>query len=204
MDSVRIDKYLWSIRAYKTRSEATAACRGGKVRVNGADAKPSKEVKVGDVITVRKGPATYTYKVTELVQKRQGAKNVAAFAENLTPQSELDKLARPVETIAFRRDPGAGRPTKKDRRLLDALVAGVDAEWEDGPDWEDGCPVGAGHDGKGFGRDEREAKSDTRHPRPDRGSEPEREFDEDAWLDALDDELAEWDENLKDFEEDEY
>ena len=123
MDSVRIDKYLWSIRAYKTRSEATTACRGGKVRVNGADAKPSKEVKVGDVITARKGPATYTYKVTELVQKRQGAKNVAAFAENLTPQSELDKLARPVETVAFRRDPGAGRPTKKDRRDIEVFMS---------------------------------------------------------------------------------
>ena len=170
MDSVRIDKYLWSIRAYKTRSEATTACRGGKVRVNGADAKPSKEVKVGDVIAVRKGPATYTYKVTELVQKRQGAKNVAAFAENLTPQSELDKLARPVETIAFRRDPGAGRPTKKDRRLLDALVAGVDMDWASVPD---------------------ESASDW-------GSADE--YDEEAWLEEVEDELAEWDENLKDYE----
>ena len=169
MDSVRIDKYLWSIRAYKTRSEATTACRGGKVRVNGADAKPSKEVKVGDVIAVRKGPATYTYKVTELVQKRQGAKNVAAFAENLTPQSELDKLARPVETIAFRRDPGAGRPTKKDRRLLDALVAGVDMD-------------AVRHSEVSFA-----------------GA-----YDEEAWMEKLEDELAEWDENLKDFEEDEY
>ena len=122
MDAVRIDKYLWSIRAFKTRSDATQACRGGKVRVNGADAKPSKEVKVGDVLTVRKGPATFTYKVNELVAKRQGAKNVAAFAENLTPQTEVAKLSRPVETVVFRRDPGAGRPTKKERRQLDALV----------------------------------------------------------------------------------
>lgn len=196
MDSVRIDKYLWSIRAYKTRSEATAACRGGKVRVNGADAKPSKEVKVGDVITVRKGPATYTYKVTELVQKRQGAKNVAAFAENLTPQSELDKLARPVETIAFRRDPGAGRPTKKDRRLLDALVAGVDMDWESEPDWEEEeASVGAGQNAKVLPQDE---WANERAGRSDRA--PADEYDEDAWLDALEDELAEWDENLKDYE----
>lgn len=125
MDSVRIDKYLWSIRAFKTRTDATQACRGGKVRVNGADAKPSRDVRVGDLITVRKGPATFTYKVNELVAKRQGARNVAAFAENLTPQGELDKLVRPVETVAFRRDPGAGRPTKKDRRQLDALTRDV-------------------------------------------------------------------------------
>lgn len=204
MDSVRIDKYLWSIRAYKTRSEATTACRGGKVRVNGADAKPSKEVKVGDLITVRKGPATYTYKVTELVQKRQGAKNVAAFAENLTPQSELDKLARPVETVAFRRDPGTGRPTKKDRRLLEALVAGVDADWEDAPDWEEEeTPVGDGRNVKSAlhngGERERRGRFDER-----RETEPAGEYNEEAWLDALEDELAEWDENLKDFEEDEY
>ena len=125
MDRVRIDKYLWSIRAFKTRTDATQACRGGKVRVNGADAKPSRDVKAGDVITVRKGPATFTYKVNELVAKRQGAKNVAAFADNLTPQSELEKFVRPVETVAFRRDPGAGRPTKKDRRQLDALTMDV-------------------------------------------------------------------------------
>ncbi|MBP5538537.1 MAG: RNA-binding S4 domain-containing protein [Bacteroidales bacterium] len=200
MDSVRIDKYLWSIRAYKTRSEATTACRGGKVRVNGADAKPSKEVKIGDVITVRKGPATYTYKVMELVQKRQGAKNVAAFAENLTPQSELDKLARPVETIAFRRDPGAGRPTKKDRRLLDALVAGVDMDWAYEPDGEQEETLsGSGLNAKGARRGERASEREG-------GDEnaPAREFDEDAWLEELEDELAEWDENLKDFDEDEY
>lgn len=200
MDSVRIDKYLWSIRAYKTRSEATTACRGGKVRVNGADAKPSKEVKVGDVITVRKGPATYTYKVTELVQKRQGAKNVAAFAENLTPQSELDKLARPVETIAFRRDPGAGRPTKKDRRLLDALAAEVDTDWESVLDWEEEeTSVGAGKNAKvASGCD-----SGSQHRRLDETGSADA-YDEDAWLEELEDELAEWDENLKDFEENEY
>ncbi|MBP5397715.1 MAG: RNA-binding S4 domain-containing protein [Bacteroidales bacterium] len=143
MDSVRIDKYLWSIRAFKTRSDATQACRGGKVRVNGADAKASREVKVGDVLTVRKGPATFTYKVNELVSKRQGAKNVAAFADNLTPQEEYAKLARPVETVVFRRDPGAGRPTKRDRRQLDDLVLGteesVSASWEEGgyEQWEE-------------------------------------------------------------------
>ena len=121
MEEVRLDKYLWSIRAYKTRSEATTACNGGKVRLNGADVKPSKAVKVGDVIVVRKGPVTYTYKVLALVDKRQGPKLVPNFVENQTPQEELDKLHAPVETFFLKRDRGAGRPTKKDRRQMDEL-----------------------------------------------------------------------------------
>ena len=126
MEEVRLDKYLWSIRAYKTRSEATTACNGGKVRLNGSDVKPSKAVKVGDTIVVRKGPATYTYKVLALVDKRQGAKLVPQYAENLTPQEELDKLHAPVETFFLKRDRGAGRPTKKDRRQMDSLWDSLD------------------------------------------------------------------------------
>ena len=121
MESVRLDKYLWAIRVYKTRTDATDACKGGKVRLNGLDVKPSKEVKVGDVLTVRKGVATYTYKVLDLVEKRQGAKLVSEFAENQTPQEELDKLRAPVETFFLKRDRGTGRPTKKERRQMDAL-----------------------------------------------------------------------------------
>ena len=121
MTEVRIDKYLWSIRAFKTRSEATDACKGGKVKVNGADIKPSRDVKVGDVITVRKGVVTYTYKVIELIDKRQGPKLVTNYAENLTPSEELEKLRAPVETFFLKRDRGAGRPTKKDRRQMEAL-----------------------------------------------------------------------------------
>lgn len=121
MDDLRIDKYLWSIRVYKTRTDATDACKGGKVRVNGADIKPSKGVKVGDVITARKGAVVYTYKVLELIDKRQGAKLVPRYAENLTPQEELDKLRAPVETFFLKRDRGAGRPTKKDRRQMEDL-----------------------------------------------------------------------------------
>ena len=126
MEEVRLDKYLWSIRAYKTRSEAPTACNGGKVRLNGADVKPSKAVKVGDVIVVRKGPVTYTYKVLALVDKRQGPKLVPQYAENLTPQEELDKLHAPVETFFLKRDRGAGRPTKKDRRQMDELWDSLD------------------------------------------------------------------------------
>lgn len=121
MTEVRIDKYLWSIRVYKTRTEATTACNGGKVRLNGADTKPSKLVKVGDTIVVRKGPVTYTFKVLQLIDKRQGAKLVPQYAENLTPEEEMAKLHAPVETFFLKRDRGAGRPTKKDRRQMDDL-----------------------------------------------------------------------------------
>ena len=126
MEEVRLDKYLWSIRAYKTRSEATTACNGGKVRLNGADVKPSKAVKAGDVIVVRKGPVTYTYKAIALIDKRQGPKLVSQYAENLTPQEELDKLRAPVETFFLKRDRGTGRPTKKDRRQMDDLWESLD------------------------------------------------------------------------------
>ena len=121
MEEVRIDKYLWSIRVYKTRSEATDACKGGKIRLNGGDVKPSKAVKVGDVLVARKGPVTYTYRILQLIDKRQGAKLVPNYAENLTPQEELDKLRAPVETFFLKRDRGTGRPTKKDRRQMDSL-----------------------------------------------------------------------------------
>ena len=121
MEEVRIDKYLWAIRVYKTRTDATDACKGGKVRVNGADIKPSKAVKVGDVIVARKGAVAYTYKVIQLVDKRQGAKLVPNYAENLTPPEELAKLRAPVETFFLKRDRGAGRPTKKDRRQMEDL-----------------------------------------------------------------------------------
>ena len=121
MEDLRIDKYLWSIRVYKTRTDATDACKGGKVRVNGSDTKPSKSVKVGDIITARKGAVVYTYRVLELIDKRQGAKLVPRYAENLTPQEEMDKLRAPVETFFLKRDRGAGRPTKKDRRQMEDL-----------------------------------------------------------------------------------
>ena len=121
MEELRIDKYLWAIRVYKTRTDATDACKGGKVRINGADTKPSKLVKPGDMIVARKGAVTYTYKVIQLIDKRQGAKLVPNYAENLTPPEELAKLRAPVETFFLKRDRGAGRPTKKDRRQIEDL-----------------------------------------------------------------------------------
>ena len=129
--TVRIDKYLWAIRVYKTRTDATDACKGGKVRLNGYDVKPSKEVRQGDVITARKGAVTYTYKVLDLIDKRQGAKLVPVYAENQTPPDELAKLKAPIETFFLKRDRGAGRPTKKDRRQMDELWGSLDFDVPD-------------------------------------------------------------------------
>lgn len=120
-EETRIDKYLWAIRVFKTRSDATDACKGGKVRINGADIKPSKNVRAGDVISVRKGAVTYTYRVITVIDKRQGAKLVPQYAENITPEEELAKLKAPVETFFLKRDRGSGRPTKKERRQMDSL-----------------------------------------------------------------------------------
>lgn len=121
-ENVRIDKYLWAIRAFKTRSEAAEACNGNKVQIDGTNAKASKAVKPGNLITVRKGPVQYSYRVLQLSESRMGASLVPQFAENLTPESELSKLHAPVETLFLKRDRGTGRPTKKDRRVLDALM----------------------------------------------------------------------------------
>lgn len=117
----RIDKYLWTIRVFKTRSDATDACKGNKVKVAGQPVKPSKELKRGDVIEVRKGSVLFSYRVKDFPVSRLGASLVPDYAENLTPQSELDKLKAPTETFFVKRDRGTGRPTKKDRRDLDVL-----------------------------------------------------------------------------------
>ena len=122
----RIDKYLWAIRVFKTRTEATDACKGGKVKVSGVNAKPSRPVKEGEIIQVRKNSILYTYKVKADIGKRVGARLVPEYAENLTPQSELEKLRAPVETFFLRRDPGAGRPTKKDRRAMEEAWDEID------------------------------------------------------------------------------
>jgi ribosome-associated heat shock protein Hsp15 len=122
MDSVRIDKYLWAIRVFKTRSDATDACNGNKVKIAGVNAKPSKAVKAGDVLEIRKGPALFSYRVLKVTESRMGAQLVPEFAEDLTPESEHAKFHAPRETIVLHRDKGVGRPTKKDRRELDHLM----------------------------------------------------------------------------------
>ena len=126
MTTERLDKFLWSIRVFKTRTDATEACKGGKVKVGGVNAKPSKEVKPGDVIQVHKGPVFYSYKVLKLLHNRVGASLVPEYVENLTPEEELAKLSAPVETFFVKRDRGAGRPTKKDRREMEHLWDSLD------------------------------------------------------------------------------
>lgn len=119
---VRLDKYLWAVRIFKTRSDAADAIRNNKVTVNGAYAKPSRDAKVGDKVDVKKGFITYSYLVTDLVANRQPAKNVPLYCQDITPQSELDKLNVPRETIFVFRERGTGRPTKKERREIDAVM----------------------------------------------------------------------------------
>ena len=125
MDEIRLDKYLWAVRIFKTRSDAADAVRNNKVTVNGSYAKPSREVKLGDVIAVRKQQVTYSYKVLDLVSSRQPAKNVPLYCLDITPQEELAKLNVPRETNFVFRDRGTGRPTKKERRELDSLMDGI-------------------------------------------------------------------------------
>ena len=122
MEDIRLDKYLWAVRVFKTRSDAADAIRNNKVTVNGSYAKPSREVKIGDLVAVRKQQVTYSYKGLDLVSSRQPAKNVPEYCLNITPQEELDKLNVPRETIFIVRDRGTGRPTKKERRELDGLM----------------------------------------------------------------------------------
>ncbi|MDR2802352.1 MAG: RNA-binding S4 domain-containing protein [Prevotellaceae bacterium] len=125
---LRLDKYLWAIRVYKTRSEAADACKAGRIKVNGIEAKSSREVRAGDVLTVRKLPVTYTYKIIQLVENRQPAKNVALYAENLTSEEEMSKLDKKNVTVYIQRDRGAGRPTKKERREIDKLFENLSYE----------------------------------------------------------------------------
>ena len=137
--AVRLDKWLWAVRIFKTRSDAADACRTNKVLVNGSYVKPSREVRIGDTITVKKMPVVYTYRVVALVSSRQPAKEVPNYAENLTPQEELDKLFVPKLTIFVQRDRGTGRPTKRERREIDSLMEEVyyDEDFDEGESDED-------------------------------------------------------------------
>lgn len=122
MSETRLDKWLWAVRLFKTRSDAAEACRTNRVSVNGSVSKPSREVKPGDLVAVKKQPVTYTFRVLEAISSRQPAKNVPLYAENVTPAEELAKLDIPRETVFISRDRGTGRPTKKERRTIDSLM----------------------------------------------------------------------------------
>lgn len=121
MENVRIDKYLWCIRVYKSRTLAAEACDGGKVKIESISVKPSRHVKPGEVITVQLGYVKRHYKVTALLEKRVSAALVKNFAEDITPQSELDKLKTERLVSYQSKFKGIGRPTKKDRRLIDKM-----------------------------------------------------------------------------------
>ncbi|MBN2522975.1 MAG: RNA-binding S4 domain-containing protein [Bacteroidales bacterium] len=120
MESVRVDKWLWAVRIFKTRALAADACRRGRVLVNGLPAKPSRELRSGNKVTVRKPPVLYSYKVKEIVEKRVSAKIVDQYLEDQTSLEELDKL-KVNDTFFFKRERGTGRPTKKERREIDKL-----------------------------------------------------------------------------------
>lgn len=118
-EAVRIDKWLWAVRLFKSRSIATEECKKGHITIDGISVKPSRIPKVGDVIQVRKNPVTYSYRVIVIVGKRVSAKLVPEFMEDITPTEVLEVLEIRKQMSNFDRDRGAGRPTKKDRRDID-------------------------------------------------------------------------------------
>ena len=118
-DQIRIDKWLWAVRIYKTRTRATEACVGGKVKIGGAKVKASYKIKPEEMIQVRKGVVQYTYRVLQTAEKRMGPKHIKEFLKDLTPYSEIRKLNSPTNNQFNYREKGQGRPTKKERRSMD-------------------------------------------------------------------------------------
>ena len=118
-EGTRIDKWLFAVRLYKTRSQASEECRKGKVTINGMSVKPSREMKVGEIIQLRRPPITRSYKVIALTENRLSAKLVPEYMIETTPASELEILEMQKNMSFFNRERGTGRPTKKERRDLD-------------------------------------------------------------------------------------
>jgi len=116
---MRVDKWLWAVRLYKTRSLASEACRKGRIMISNMPVKPSRVLKIGDIIQVKKTPVTYSYKVLQLTGNRMGAKMVSEYLLDMTPKEELEVLEVQKNMTWFKRDRGTGRPTKKERRDLD-------------------------------------------------------------------------------------
>ncbi len=115
-NSLRIDKWLWAVRLFKTRNQATQACKAGKVKIDGESVKPSREVKEGLIITVQSGTIKKTVKVVGLLHKRVGTGLVSHYMEDLTPEEEYIKQEKMKKQPAYMRPKGLGRPTKKERR----------------------------------------------------------------------------------------
>jgi ribosome-associated heat shock protein Hsp15 len=118
----RIDKWLWAARIFKTRTIAADACKNSRVSVNGVQVKPSRMVKVGDVIAVRKPPVTYSFRLLKPIEQRVGAKLLADIYENVTTPDQYELLEMNRISGFVDRQRGTGRPTKKDRRQMDAFV----------------------------------------------------------------------------------
>ena len=123
MAEARIDKWLWSVRIFKTRTIAAEACKKGRIQINGAQCKPSKTVKEGDTVSVRKAPVTYTFKVLQAIENRVGAKLVPEMMENITPKEQYDILEMNRIGGFVQRAAGLGRPTKKDRRDMEDFLS---------------------------------------------------------------------------------
>ena len=129
IEKLRIDKYLWAIRIFKTRSLASDACKAGRVKLNGQHVKPSHEVKIGNTYQIQKGIERKTVKVIALLDRRVDAKTAVTFYEDLTPLEETYGYKTMYHAPILQRDRGSGRPTKKDRREIDELkndVWGID------------------------------------------------------------------------------
>ena len=121
MSEVRVDKYLWAMRIYKTRSIAADACKNGRITMEGVQVKPSRMFHIGDTFNVRKGPITYTYKVLQLTENRLGAKLVPEYMQDCTAPEQLEMLELAHLAGQSGRDRGTGRPTKKDRREIESF-----------------------------------------------------------------------------------
>ena len=121
-DQARIDKWLWAVRIYKTRCIAAEACKKGHVSIGERTAKPAHNVRVGDIVSVKKAPITYSFKVLQCAEHRVGAKLVPELMENVTPQEQYNILEMSKMSGFVDRARGTGRPTKKERRDLDTFV----------------------------------------------------------------------------------
>ena len=120
-ENLRIDKWLWAVRLYKTRSLATTACKNNQVSIDGTSVKPSHIVKTNNIVKVKRPPIVRSYQVIGLLAQRESAKVVVDFIKDVTPQSELQKLEEGKMVFTVYRDKGTGRPTKKERRSLEEL-----------------------------------------------------------------------------------
>jgi len=119
--NTRIDKWLWAVRIFKTRAQATKACAGGKVKIDSTAVKASRKIKPGETLLVRKGVIKYMYKVLKIAEKRMGAKLIIDFVEDLTSDDERAKLRSSHKQPLQTREKGQGRPTKKERRIMDEI-----------------------------------------------------------------------------------